>query len=192
MKRRSLRPWLWMLTGFLPGLALAIGIAIGMAAGDEKSAPDLSSDPMFRGMPVRAFGAASGESYALTTGPVDSESEAIYALDFLTGDLYAWVFYPRVGQFGAKFGPYNVTTDLQSEAGKTPSYVMVAGQCEIRGPGGQSTFANSILYVADSNTGRIAAYTIPWDRTLAAQNAPQAGTFGRLGVFTGRNAAIRK
>lgn len=192
MKRRLLRPWLWMLTGFVPGLALAIGIAIGMAAGGDQTAADLSADPMFRGMPVRAFGSSSGESYALTTGPVDGETEAVYAIDFLTGDLYAWVYYPRIGQFGAQFGPYNVTTDLKSEAGKTPSYVMVAGQSDIRGPGGQSTFANSILYVADSNSGMVAAYAIPWDRNLAAQGAPQQATFARLGLFQGRKAAIRK
>jgi hypothetical protein len=180
-----------MLTGFVPGVALAIGVAIGMTAGGDRSV-DPSDGPMFQGMPVRAFGAATGESFAMSTGPVDGESEAIYALDFLTGDLYAWVYYPRVGQFGAQYGPYNVTADLQSEAGKTPSYVMVAGQSEIRGPGGQATFANSILYVADSNTGRVAAYAIPWDRNLSAQGAPQQSTFVRLGMFQGRKAAIRK
>lgn len=188
MKRRSLRPWLWMLTGFVPGLALAIGVAIGLVFGGEGA----TEGPTFQGMPVQALGASSGESYALTTGPVDGESEAIYALDFLTGDLYAWVYYPRGGQFGAQYGPYNVTADLQSEAGKTPSYVMVAGASEIRGPGGQSTFANSIVYVADSNTGRVAAYAIPWDRNLAAQVAPQQSTFVRLGMFQGRKAAIRR
>jgi hypothetical protein len=191
MKRRLLRPWLWMLTGFVPGLALAIGVAIGMVAGGDP-ATDLSNEPTFQGMPVRALGASSGTTYALSTGPVDGESEAIYALDFLTGDLYAWVFYPRLGQFGAEYGPYNVTADLQSEAGKTPSYVMVTGQSDVRGPGGQATFANSIVYVADSNTGRVGAYAIPWDRNSYAQGAPQKATFLPLAVFPGRKAAIRK
>ena len=192
MKRRTLRPWLWMLTGFVPGLALALGVAIGVAAmSDGSPADDFAGEPTFRGIPVRALGADSGASYGLCTGPVDGEAEALYALDFLSGDLYAWVYYPRAGQFLAQY-QYNVTGDLQSEAGKTPSFVMVSGQSDIRGPGGQQAFANSILYVTDSNTGMVAAYAIPWDRNLAAQGAPQQGTFARIGLFQGRKAAIRR
>jgi hypothetical protein len=181
-----------MLAGFMPGLALALGVAIGVGAVSKDSPVEgLAEEPTFRGIPVRALGADSGESYALSTGPVDGESEALYALDFLTGDLYAWVYYPRAGQFLAQY-QYNVTADLASEAGKTPSYVMVTGQSDIRGPAGQQAFANSILYIADSNTGKVAAYSIPWDRNLAAQAAPQQGAFVRLGLFQGRKAAIRR
>ena len=70
-----------MLTGFVPGLALAVGIAIGMATGGDRTTTDLSSDLTFRDLPVQAFGASSGTSYALTTGPVDGETEAVYAID---------------------------------------------------------------------------------------------------------------
>jgi hypothetical protein len=70
--------------------------------------------------------------------------------------------------------------------------VVVTGQTDIRGPGGAQAFANSMVYVADSNTGKVAAYAIPWDRNLAAQGAPQVGTFVRMGMFQGRKAAIRR
>ena len=67
---------------------------------------------------------------------------------------------------------------------------MGAGQTEVRA--GQATFGNSIVYVADSNTGRVGAYAIPWDRNMSAQGAPQQSNFVRLGMFPARKAAIRK
>ena len=127
----------------------------------------------------RATATHGTSNMAIATGVVSDEAEGIFFLDFLTGDLQCWVYYPRSGVFGAKFAT-NVRNQLPS--GKNPEYLMVTGGIE-PGPTSSNTRpAGIIVYVMDVNEGVFAAYSVPWTR--AAENAQQPQT-GQLVPIAG-------
>ena len=55
--------------------------------------------------PLHAVSTDRGETYAIATGPVDNEVEAVYFLDFLTGDLGAIVLGRQPVPGPASFAP---------------------------------------------------------------------------------------
>ena len=57
--------------------------------------------------------------------------EAVYFLDFLTGDLRAAALSKQTGKFHA-FYQYNVNNDLGVDASKSPRYMMVTGVADLR------------------------------------------------------------
>jgi hypothetical protein len=164
-------------------VVLALGLVIGTIVG-------LNLHGSWPTVPLHATATHGQENFAIATGPVDSDVEAIYFLDFLTGDLKAAVMYPRLGKFNA-FYSGNVVTDFGGAQNKNPKYLMVTGQINI--PRGRANFqyANSIVYIAEATTGQIASYTIPWNAAKAAQNAPQSGNFVMLDKKPFRTAIIR-
>lgn len=166
------------------GAVLAAGLAIGLIVG-------LNIQGNWPSVPLHATATHGQENFAIATGPVDSEVEAIYFLDFLTGDLKAAVLYPRLGKLNAFFTG-NVVADFGGLQTKNPKYLLVTGQAQI--PRGRANFqyANSIVYVAEATTGQVACYTIPWNSAKAAQNAPQAGNFVMLDKKPFRTALIRE
>jgi hypothetical protein len=48
--------------------------------------------------------------------------------------------------------------------------------------------ANSVVYVADGNSGNVAAYGVPWDPTKAG--APQTGKFVLIAKAPGRTVPV--
>jgi hypothetical protein len=127
----------------------------------------------------------------MATGPIDSDMEGVFMLDYLTGELHCWVLYPQSAQFGGMF-KYNVIADLGVQQGKKPNYVMVTGQASFGGRTGVQTPAGCAVYVADANTGNVAAYSLLWNRTMARTGTPQTGTFRLLGTGKARTLEIRE
>ena len=75
---------------------MGIGLVLGLVA-ERALAPYAACTPS---------ATDRGETYAIATGPVDNEVEAVYFLDFLTGDLGAVVLGPSSRAPGpASFGP---------------------------------------------------------------------------------------
>jgi hypothetical protein len=99
---------------------------------------------------------------AVCTAPVGEDSEGFFALDFITGELKAWVYYPRMGGFGGMF-----MTNVQPMLGasKNPEYLLVSGLAATPPSGGNVRLAPSIVYVVDMKSGYFAAYTVPWDKS---------------------------
>ena len=62
--------------------------------------------------------------FAIATGPLDSDLEAIYFLDCLTGDLRAAVLNPYTWKFYSQFQT-NVIEYLGVDASKNPRYLLV-------------------------------------------------------------------
>lgn len=137
---------------------------------------------------LHATSSHSGETFAMATGRIDEEVEGLFRLDYLTGDLQCWVYYPNALRFGGAF-KHNVIPELGSRQGKRPNYVMVTG--EVGFPRGAGA-ADCIIYVTDANTGNVAAYTIPWNRTAARTGTPQAGEFQVLGTVNGHAVPLRE
>lgn len=131
------------------------------------------------------------ENFAIATGPLDNEVEAVYFLDFLTGDLKAAVLSINNGQFTA-FYSYNILQDLGVDAAKNPRYLMVTGIADLRRIGGTNVQPGaSVIYVAELTTGRIAAYAVPWSPNLHKQGAMFQGQLVLLDVTQFRGAVVR-
>lgn len=121
--------------------------------------------------PLHAVATDRLDTFAIATGPVDDQSEAIYFLDFLTGDLNAAVIGRQPG--GGKYmvtGHYgrNVLSDIGVDAAKNPRFLMTTGLADLMrgGKGGAVQPSRAVVYVAEVTSGRVAAYAVPWNATL--------------------------
>ena len=84
----------------------------------------------------------------------------------------------------------NVVADLGVEQGKAPQYLMVTGAANFRTMGGNILPAESVVYVADANTGRYVGYWLPWNRQAAQYNFAQASPMQVLGTGSARNIQV--
>jgi hypothetical protein len=124
--------------------------------------------------PLHAVATDRLDTFAIATGPVDEDVEAVYFLDFLTGDLKALVVSKIGGKFRAFF-TYNVLADLGVDLRKNPRFLMVTGLANLRARGGTNVQpSRSIVYVAEVTSGKVAAYAVPWSSSLhaAGQSTP--------------------
>lgn len=175
-------------------LALGLGVLLGAGAvamwptfGDEGQPPPGWRWPT---QPVGGVASAGAENFVIATGPVDNDVEALYFLDFLTGDLRAAILNRRNPGFNAFF-EYNITKDFDLGSTKNPKYLMVTGLANIpRGQGG-TQIASSAVYIAEANTGQLAAYMLPWNSTLFNAGKPQYGTFYLVDKRQLRTAFVR-
>jgi hypothetical protein len=129
---------------------LGIGIVIGRVIG-----------VVLPHAPLHAVATDRQDTFAIATGMVDDGIEAVYMLDFLTGDLRAAVLNPNTRTFSSTF-QRNLGPDLKVEQGKNPRYLMVSGAVDLRGGAGGGQFGNSALYVAELSSGNMGVYTLPW------------------------------
>jgi hypothetical protein len=149
-----------------PLLALVIGLVAGFAVSG-----------LLPHTPLHATATDRVDTYAIATGPVDAEGEAVYFLDYLSGDLKAMVVGCQVGKFTAGYAR-NILEDLGVDPAKNPRFMMVTGTTNIRGTMGNVRPGMSILYVAEVTTGKVAAYNLPW--STAMHRAPAGITPIRL------------
>lgn len=181
------RPFSTFLVGLAMGLLVGIGTMIGTPVTTPRSGPATLQMPE---TVLHATGSHGGDSLVMATGRMDAEVEGLFTLDFLTGDLQCFVINPQMGGIGAVFH-HNIIGDLGVVQGKKPNYVMVTGQASIARGTSMATPARCVVYVADANTGRFAAYTLVWNRTMFRENTLPAGGFTLVGTGTARNVLIR-
>lgn len=161
---------------------LVAGVVLGLVVG-------LNVSGAWPSIPLHATATHGLDKFAIATGLVDDTVEAIYFLDFLTGDLRAAVINPQTGKFNA-FYARNIATDFGAvNAGAR--YLIVTGFADM--PRGRANFqyAKCIVYVAEASSGVVAAYTIPWNSAAQAARKPQAGEFVPLDVRPFRTAFVR-
>ena len=124
--------------------------------------------------PLHAVSTDRVDTYAIATGPVDSEVEAVYFLDFLTGDLAALVLGRKPGAWSGFFRT-NVSTDLAVDPQKNPKFLMVTGVAGLRRAGGtRQQPSSAVCYVAEVSSGKVAAYAIQWSPTMYAAGQQQS------------------
>lgn len=157
---------------------LAIGLALGMMIGGWWPAT-----------PLHAVATDRYDTFAIATGPVDDQVEAIFFLDFLTGDLRAAVMN-QYGKFTA-FYHYNILADLAVEQGKAPRYLMVTGINDIQRGAARARPSRAIVYVAEINSGEVAAYAIPWVRQSWVGNQLVKAPMIPMDKTKFRTAAVR-
>jgi hypothetical protein len=122
---------------------------------------------LWNARPAHAAGSTQNEKLCLCTGQLDGGGEVVYVLDALTGDLKAFTMHQN-GKFNASYYR-NILQDfrLDKETAK-PQFTMVTGQEQFsrRGP---VTPINSVLYVAEATSGKMAAYTLVWNSTASTR-----------------------
>ena len=132
--------------------------------------------------PLYAVATDRVESFAMATGPVDSDVEAVYFLDFLTGDLTALVLGKQPNTWTGYFHT-NVTADLAVDPQRNPKYLMVTGMVNLRrGGGSRQQPSSAMCFVADVTSGRVAAYAVPWVPSMYAAGQAQNGPLVRVGA----------
>ncbi len=127
---------------------------------------------MLPSTPLHAVSTDRTNTFAMATGPVDDEFEAVYFLDFLTGDLNAVV----LGKNGTAFTAFyqrpgaQVVADLGVDPTKKANYMMVTGMTNFRGFAGAGQLRPSLatVYVAEVTSGTVAAYSISWSKNAHA------------------------
>lgn len=165
-----------------PAMILLVGISIGLVVG-------LNIKGLWPQVPLHATATDGLDKFAIATGAVDDRVEALYFLDFLTGDLKAAVISPRTAKF-TSFYTYNIAADFDVTGGAA-RYLMVTGLTDIpRGRGGFQ-YAASSIYIAEASTGNVAAYTIPWNSSLHAAGKQQMGTLQPVDRIAMRTAFVR-
>ncbi|XZE46399.1 hypothetical protein SH467x_001680 [Pirellulaceae bacterium SH467] len=173
---------------------LALGVVIGLSIaaiagagyGIGRWSQGIEQTNHWNGIPrdrvppelLQATATHGGANLAIATGQIDESSEGFFALDFLTGDLKCWVYYPRQGAFGGMF-----YTNVQAQLGmsKNPEYLLITGAAEPASVGSNIRPAACLVYVVDTKSGFFSAYTIPWNRTLESSSAMQGGAMLPVG-----------
>ena len=125
---------------------LVAGAVLGLVVG-------LNISGFWPSVPLHATATQGLDKFAIATGLVDDSVEAIYFLDFLTGDLRAAVINPKTGKFNAYF-TRNIATDFGA-VGQGARYLVVTGFADM--PRGRANFqyAKSIVYVAEAGSGHV-------------------------------------
>jgi hypothetical protein len=166
---------------------LACGMAVGLVLG-------IAVHRILPGVPVQATATEGFDNFAIATGLADGQVEAVYFLDYLTGELRCAVVNPKTGTFNAFFS-YNVAADFAKAGagGAGAKYLMVTGLADLPVPrgGGNNQLGKSIVYIAEANSGVVAAYTIQWNPSMLHAGRTQQGTFRLLDIKPFRTTAIR-
>ena len=127
---------------------------------------------------IRASATHAGPDMAVATAQIDEETEGVFFLDFKTGDLTCWMYYPRFMRYGAKY-MCNVTEQLP--ATKNAEYLLVTGLMTSPPAASNNRLANSIVYVVDPKSGLFASYSVATNRALESAGQPQVGPIVFLG-----------
>lgn len=163
-----------------PLLWIAIGLVVGMSIGG-----------LWPHSPLHATATDRYETFAMATGFVDDGIEAVYFLDFLTGDLRAAVLSKQMPmQFNAFF-QRNILTDLGVDPSKNPRYLMVTGMSDVPRGGSQTRLSTSVVYVAEITTGQVAAYAIPWNSARHSAGQMTNGVLMPVATTRFRTAVVR-
>lgn len=130
------------------------GLVLGMAATRNWHANN-EIPPLF------AVATHGGDNCAVATGQLDENVEAVYFLDFLTGDLRAAALNVNSGKFGSLY-QHNVMGDLNIPAEvKNPRFLLVTGASELKRGPTRFRPSQSTVYVIEVNSGAMAAYSLP-------------------------------
>jgi hypothetical protein len=137
---------------------------------------------------LNASASHGADTMAVATGAVD-DSEGLFVLDFLTGEMMCYVLHNKSGKFLAGFKT-NVVQTLGVEPGKKPKYLMVTGIANLPRGIGPNRLGQSVVYVVDSNTGNFAVWGIPWNGRAASLGVGQINTMVWLDSGKARNVVI--
>ena len=160
-----------------------LGLAAGLVVG-------LNVAGLWPQVPLHAVATHGQDNFAICTGPMDEDVEAIFVLDSVTGDLKAAVLNVQTRRFNTLF-EYNVVHDLPTANSKNPQYRMVSGVTNIRQAVAAGQLGKAVIYVAEVTTGQMVAYGVPWVPGRASSPIQVKATLIPLDRWQYRTTAIR-
>jgi hypothetical protein len=142
--------------------------------------------------PLHAVATSGVDNFQLSTGLLDNTVEGVYFLDGLTGILKGAAMNVVNYQFTTVFET-NVLNDMKLDPSKSPKFLMVTGLAELRRTATQFQPGIALIYVAELNSGTLAAYAVQWNigRTTQAMPGMAMTQFRLLGILQLRNVAVR-
>lgn len=158
---------------------LVLGLALGLAISG-----------VWPTSPSHAVATAQTEKFAIATGAVDDESEGVFFLDYVTGNLKCAVVSPLTGTFLSVLES-NILEDMKIDPTKNPRFLMVTGGNQYRRTAGGPQWGNCTCYVAEVNSGKCMAYGVPWARQRNNAVMPIKAQLIPLDLFQFRDAVIR-
>jgi hypothetical protein len=162
---------------------MTAGVVLGRLAAS-------ADQPNLAELRLKALASHGSDSFAIATGIVDEDSEGLYTLDFLTGDLQCFVINRNLAVTG--WFKTNVAKELTPEGTKKPNYLIATGKVTVQGASGNQRPAASVCWVVDANTGNVAAYSFPWNKSLASAGAAQAKDMVTITKFKSRSVNLRE
>lgn len=173
--------------GLLVGTSLLGAVVGSMLA--TRNTPAIDLEPL----KLQAASAARGKSISLATGPIDESVEGLYILDHLTGNLQCWVLSPRTGKISGIYTA-NVNVGLETDRAGEKDYVMSTGAFLFTGgAAGQKIPARSVVYVAEGNSGNVAAFGLQYDKNIIRRGSGvDNGTLELIGKAPARGEGVTR
>jgi hypothetical protein len=184
---RRLAPW-WIASVALALLPTAGWIGYQFARGEARQpASDgvLSAESLKDGF-LQAAATHGNDTFAIATGSIDSNLEALYTLDFATGQLNCLVLYPQANAFGARFATNIGMFKAGGGRNNKSKYLMITGTAELSGPN-SGPRPSSCVYVMDVGTGEVLAFAAPFNRSMMNSRNEQFGELVLIGRFAVRD-----
>jgi len=182
---------LWLISGLTFGLGLVVALATGIGVWVGTRAASQPLNQFATPTALKAATAARSNSLSMSTGLIDGNVEGLYVLDHLSGNLQCWLINSRTGAIGGIYKA-NVAAALASDKGGEPDYLMVTGNFNWTGGNIQNLqVGQSIVYVADANTGKVVGYSLNYNRTLIQRGEVQGGNLIPVCNGLARDIAIR-
>lgn len=171
----------------ITGIIVAMGC--GFYLGHATSGPSADAaaqaalqaqyEEMKRTLPMRlaADSASGGKSISMATGSITGDADGLFILDHLTGVLQCWLLNPRTGSVGGIYVA-DVGAALGLDKGD-PDFVMTTGTFLIRSSGNNKA-ANTICYVGEGKSGKVAGFSLAYNKAGIQQGAVQQGTLNMV------------
>ncbi len=169
--------------------ASLLGVWVGSSLASKEPSPSIDLEPL----KLQAASAARGKSISLATGWIEKSVEGIYILDHMTGNLACWVLSPRTGKISGIYTA-NVNVGLETDRAGEKDYVMTTGTFEFSGgTSGQQVPARSVVYVAEGNSGNVAAFGLTYDKNAILRGGGMDnGTLELIGKAPARGAGVTR
>jgi hypothetical protein len=150
--------------------------------------------PNLEELRLQASTAHGSDTFAIATGQVDEETEGLFTLDFVTGDLNCFVINSRnpstmAGRFMTNVNDAKI---FGAKRGKKPNFLIATGSFQGGASSGGARPAQCICYVVDANSGEVAAFGFPWNRAVTTSGGIQSTPMIPLGKWSARSADLRQ
>jgi hypothetical protein len=156
----------------LPAAALVVGVLMG---------------GFLPQTPIHATATDRTETFLVASGFLDNNLEAVFLFDCLTGDLMATALQKPPLGFGGVWRYNNVLSDLGVDLTKNPKFLMVTGMADMEGGTASSYLGYSAVYIIELTSGKIAAYGVPFKRSLWNTRRPVESQLVLVGKIPFRN-----
>lgn len=178
--RRYGKARLWSLAIVTLSLGIAIGTLSAVALISPANENGQASLSELLDLPPNAINAVAThgvDNFAIATGRLDDNTEAIFFLDFVTAELKGAAISRQTGKFTALYRR-KILQDFQGgedpDAIKNPRFLLVTGLGSLQQRSGRNRYAKDLIYVVEVNSGKVAVYAAQDTRSSRATGSRTA------------------